>query len=562
VHHLSLFLIAFALATSPTPAAAQTSSEDPVIELEAINPSLGPLTDPPNLETPQACIENFIFSSRDDDFGRAARSLNFRLLDDVSEDQAAAAAERLYFVIDQELWIDWEAIPDRSDGMLDRDTLGSSDPMAGRARRGLRLGSIDVDGRDVPIRLQRVRAPDADPIWLFSAHTVENIDLLYQAHGPGWLERRMPEWSRARWWGGVLVWKWVVIGLTLVLAPVIGALVTMLARRLLVRVLPNGRKMGAKFDWPIAAVVTTLIILVVVEGGLSLPNPIAGIADPLALIAVVAAFAWLAMRALGVAIDRLAKDAVRRLHDEDSSAQRRVLTQITVARHALMLIVALIALGIVMLQLDTFRTFGMAVLSSAGAAAVILGLAGHAVLGNLIAGLQIALTQPFTLGDTVLIEGNWGKIEDIAYTYVVVRTWDERRLIFPIKYFIGNWFENWSMADTFQKQAIYLHVDYRADVQKIRDKFLALVEEDEDWARDRDEPEALVTETGDETMTVRLTCAGASPSEAWSLHCRVREKLIAWLQQVEEGAYLPSRRVIVTGNARSGSKPSDEHRSS
>jgi small-conductance mechanosensitive channel len=325
----------------------------------------------------------------------------------------------------------------------------------------------------------------------------------------------------------------------------LGAGVAFGAKRALGRVLPNGKRSSAKFDWPIAAVATALIILVVVEWGLSLPSPIASVIDPLAMIALAASVAWLIMRALGVAIDRLAKDAVRKLHDEDSSAQRRVLTQLTVARHAMMLIVALIALGIVMLQLDTFRTFGMALLSSAGAAAVILGLAGHAVLGNLIAGLQIALTQPFTLGDTVYIENQWGKIEDIAYTFVVVRTWDERRVVFPIKYFIGHWFENWSMTDPYLIQAIYLHVDYRADVEKIRRKFIELVEADEDWDSDRNEPEVLVTETREETMVVRLTCGGASPSDAWSLHCRVREKLVAWLQEVEDGAYLPSRRVIL-----------------
>lgn len=515
----------------------------PVTELDEINPALVELADPPNLETPQACVENFVLAARNGDLARAARSLNFRLIADLTEASATTMAEQLFFVLNQELWIDWEALPDRADGMVDRDMLTDAGTLVGEPRSGIRLGSIAVDGRQLPIRLERVKTATTDPVWLFSAQTVENIEVLYDAHGPGWLDRHMPEWARARGWQRVTVWKWIVLGAVFVIAPLLGWFVVTFVKRSIARVFSTERQVLARFDWPIITVVTAAVIWANIEWTLSLPSQVARIADPVALIVLVGSLTWLVMRIVRFVVDSVAKDAIKRMHDDDSKTQRRILTQVTVARHVLMLVVALTAVGIVMVQLGVFRTFGIAMLSSAGAAAVILGIAGQAVLGNLIAGLQIAMTQPFTLGDAVYIEGNWGRIEDITYTYVVVHTWDKRRLVFPIKYFIDNWFENWSMTDPFLVKPIYLHVDYRADVEAIRARFMELLKEDEDWDRENDDPDVLVTDTQDETMVVRLTCGGANSSDAWYLHCRIREKLVAWLQQHEHGRYLPRRRV-------------------
>lgn len=532
----------FLLATASVRAQEQSPS---VPELDAINPGLSALHDPPNLETPQACVENFMLSARDGDYTRAARSLNFRLISDLTDEVAASLAEQFYFVLKQELWIDWESLPDRADGMVDRDLLTESGPLVGEPRIGLRLGSIQVDGREVPVRLQRVQTADTEPVWLFSAQTVDNIESLYEVHGPGWLERRMPGWASARGWQDIAVWKWITLAVILVLAPIIGWVTVKLVGRSANKAMSTDPKLLKQVSSPATAVIATALVWVTIEWLLSLPSQAARIADPLSLIAFVASVTWLAMRLISFIVDGIAKDAVRRSHEDDSTTQRRILTQVTITRHVLMLVTALTAIGIVMIQLGVFRTFGVAMLSSAGAAAVILGIAGHAVLGNIIAGLQIALTQPFTLGDAVYIENNWGRIEDITYTNVVVCTWDKRRLVFPVRYFIDHWFKNWSMTDPFLVKPIYLHVDYRADVEAIRSKFMELLEGDEDWDKENDEPDVLVTDTQDETMVVRLTCGGATPSDAWSLHCRVREKLVAWLQQHEDGRYLPRRRVIL-----------------
>jgi hypothetical protein len=214
-----------------------SDSADPVTQLDAVNPSLRPLDDTPNLETPQACVENFVLSCRDSDYERAARSLNFRLLGGVSGEQAARRAEKLYYVLNQQLWVDWEALPDRRDGMLEGDALAASNPMIGQPRKSLSIGGITVDGRRIPIRLERVRGPNIEPVCLFSAHTVDNIELLYKVHGPRWLERSFPNWARDRVWGGIAVWKWVAVVLILLAAPIFGYVLTRYCKELTERFL-------------------------------------------------------------------------------------------------------------------------------------------------------------------------------------------------------------------------------------------------------------------------------------------------------------------------------------
>lgn len=526
-------------------AAAQDEPQVLAFEVEAVNPSLTPPAEPLNLETPQACVESFLEAARRGEFGRAAHALHFRVVGDVSDADAATAAERLFNVLNQELWVDWEALPDRPDGMVDFVPLGGDNPLVGQPRKSIRLGSIEVEGREIPVRVERVRAGTGEAVWLVSAQTVSNIELLYEAHGPGWLQRQMPEWAQKRVWGRVALWKWIVLVATLIIAPLVGYGVTSSLKRVFARRDDLDHEMLDRFDWPLAAVISTAILFAVIEWTLALPSAIANFVDPLALIAFIGSATWFVMRGLDLAIERVAKDTIRKLHEEESAAQQRLMTQITVVRHVMLLLIALAGFGILLLQLDLFRTLGTALLSSAGAAAVIFGIAGHAVLGNLIAGLQIALSQPFKIGDSVYVEGNYGTIEDVMYTYVIVRTWDKRRLVFPVKYFIDNWFENWSHTDSFLQKGIYLHVDYRADVERIREKFLSVLEEDEDWDGENDSPDVLVTETHDDTMVVRMTCGGATPSAAWSLECRVREKMVAWLQQVEGGAFLPVRRISI-----------------
>jgi len=494
-----------------------------------------------NLETPQACVEHFIDYARAEDYGRAAQALNMRLLPNLSP---IMAAEQLHFVLTQELWIDWSRLPDQAEGIGDTSPVVGANDSAGKERKSISLGEIDLNGRSVPIRVERVQSSTGEHIWQFAAQSVENIPMLYKEHGPGWIDDHTPDWASERVMGGVAIWKIVVICITLVVAPLAGYWVSRILKWIVKRADAVTLKMLEKLDWPISILVAAFVLWLVAEFGISLPGAIATIADPIVLVLLIAALTFLVMRVLNVVIDTFARDAIRKFHEEGSESERRVLTQLTVARYTILLVTAFVGVGVVLLQLDMARTLGITLMSSAGVAAVIFGIAGHAVLGNLIAGLQIALTQPFKLGDTVYIEENWGTIEQVSYTYVVVNAWDHRRLVFPIKYFIDNRFENWSLNKTYLVKPIYLHLDARAPVDVIREKFIELANEHEKFDADgAEEPEVLVTDTDGDDIVLRCTSGGATVHDAWIMSCDLREQIVAFVRDLDGGAYLARTRI-------------------
>lgn len=541
----ALLLALVIAALLPGLGAAQEDGASSYFEVDSVRTPLDSLDDV-QLETPQACVEHFVAAARQGLWAEASAALDLRLAGEVDQKRAADLARKFFFVLNQELWIDWGRLPDRPDGVIIGSSLGGEDPMAGQVRRSLELGTISVHDRDVPIQVHRVKAPDADPVWLFSAHTVDNIEELWEAHGPSWLARQMPSWARERGPLRIPVWQWIGLLLALLLAPLAGHLCGKVLCRFLARRLPRDvAELAEDLQTPMAGMTGAFLVWITVETVLGLPSSIAAFIEPLALILLVAMITWFVMRIVSFLFNRVVTRSVYPEDEEASDRQRQLLTKITVIRHVLLLAVILLGVSAVLLHFDSLRTLGFTMLTSAGAMAVILGIAGHAVLGNLIAGLQIALAQPFRIGDTVYVEGNWGQIEEITYVNILVRTWDERRLVFPVGYFVSHWFENWSKNDPYLVKPIFLKVDYRADVERIRERFLELVKEDENWARDRDEPQVLLTESDEETITVRLTCGGPDPDRTWLLVCRVREKLIAWLQQEEDGAFLPRRRHLV-----------------
>ncbi len=512
--------------------------------IEKVNPSLPEPDTPVNLDTPQACLEHFIMASRRGNYASAARALNFRLVEPVDMREAAELAERLSYLINQNLWIDWSTIPDRPDGVRDPSLLGGQSSMAGQPRRSLLLGTISFDGRDIPVRVERVKPAEGRAVWLFAAQTVDNINPLYEVKGPSWLARQVPSWSRSRTFWRVPAWQWIALAVLLLLAVAVAYLVVEVICRAIAKHLPQrGGRLIEAIRWPAGLLTASVLTYSSASSLLTLPGGVAALAEPFALFLITISATWLVIRIMGFLTEQLIR---KNRSDELTVDESGALVRLTVFRYVLILTVAAIGMSIFLISMDLFRTLGLALLGSAGAAAVVLGIAGHAVLGNLIVGVQIALAKPFRTGDTVIIEGYWGRIEELRYTYVVVRTWDEKRIVLPVKYFMENWFENWSKTDQYLIRPIYLKLDYRADVQAVREKFLSFVKKNEDWVgEEKDNPDVLVTDFGEETMTIRLTSGGEDASSAWQLSCRLREKMIAWLQQHEDGRYLPRRRLVL-----------------
>lgn len=273
--------------------------------------------------------------------------------------------------------------------------------------------------------------------------------------------------------------------------------------------------------------VIPLAALEVAVGVLRMPPPLGTVLVHAVGIAMVVAVAWLVVRATFVLDDvLLARYEVR---NPDNLRARRVQTQIQVLRRITVLTVSVLALAIVLLSFPQVRAAGAGLLASAGLVGLAVGIAARPVATNVVAGLQIALSQPIRVDDVVVVEGHWGRIEEIALTYVVVRIWDLRRLVVPVSYFVTNPFENWTRSTADILGWVYLEVDYGAPVAAIRARFEDVLSKSPDW--DGKVSTLQVTDLGSHTMQLRALMSASDSSKSWDLQCHVREQLVAFLQQ-------------------------------
>jgi len=181
------------------------------------------------------------------------------------------------------------------------------------------------------------------------------------------------------------------------------------------------------------------------------------------------------------------------------------------------------------LSFDEFRRIGAGILASAGIVGVILGLAAQRTLGNLLAGIQIAITQPIRHDDVVVVENEWGVIEEITLTFVVVRIWDLRRLIVPISHFLEKPFQNWTHRSAKVLGTVFFWVDYSVPIDKLRAELTRIVSASPHW--DRDLQQLVVTNCDQKAMELRALVSAASGAICWDLRAEVREKLLAFVQK-------------------------------
>lgn len=244
-------------------------------------------------------------------------------------------------------------------------------------------------------------------------------------------------------------------------------------------------------------------------------------------VGLIIACAWLVV-GLSYVIDDLVLGRYR-LDVDDNLHARQVHTQIQVLRRVTTVVVAVVAISLVLLSFPEVRSAGAGLLASAGLVGVVAGIAARPAATNVVAGLQIAASQPIRVDDVVVVEGHWGRIEQIALTYVVVRVWDLRRLVVPISYFIENPFENWTRTSSEILGWVHLEVDYTAPVEKMRERLLEIARQSADW--DGKVCILQVTGLGSETMQLRALVSSADSSRSWNLQCEVREKMIRYLQE-------------------------------
>jgi small-conductance mechanosensitive channel len=266
--------------------------------------------------------------------------------------------------------------------------------------------------------------------------------------------------------------------------------------------------------------------------------------EPLSLIlhivslALIASVAWLVIALMNVVED--VTDARFPLDQRDNLQARRIRTQVGVMKKVGAAVVTVLAAGIMLMTFPGIRQIGTSLLASAGIAGLVVGMAARSALANMLAGLQIALTEPIRIDDVVIVEGEWGWIEEMTTTYVVVRIWDLRRLVVPLSYFIEKPFQNWTRVTADLLGTVFVYADYAVSVPAVREALHRILQESGLW---NGKVWGLqVTNATERTLELRALMSAPDSSTAWDLRCLVREKLVAFLQE-RYPASLPRARV-------------------
>lgn len=218
-----------------------------------------------------------------------------------------------------------------------------------------------------------------------------------------------------------------------------------------------------------------------------------------------------------------------KVDEKDNLRARKIHTQLKVLKRIVIIVVAILALGTMLMTFEKVRQLGTTILASAGIIGIVVGMSAQRTIGTFIAGLQIAFTQPIRIDDVVIVENEWGRIEEITLTYVVVKIWDLRRLVVPITYFIEKPFQNWTRATSDLLGTVYIYVDYTVPFEAIREELHRILKNSDLW--DGKVCVLQVTNTSDRTIELRALMSASDASTGWSLRCEVREKLIEFIQK-------------------------------
>ncbi len=295
-----------------------------------------------------------------------------------------------------------------------------------------------------------------------------------------------------------------------------------------------------RFILPVLILLLALFIKGLAPVIIDIPDELSHAIRMLGSIVLVIAITWAA-----IALIRTTKINFLKRYDTsvpDNLRMRKLHTQYNILEKILVFILIVIALGITLMQFDAVRNIGISIFASAGIAGLILGLAAQKALGTILAGLQIAITQPIRLDDVVIVENEWGWIEEINLTYVVIRIWDKRRLVVPSTYFLEQPFQNWTRTSADILGTVFIYTDYTVPIDALRKELTKLLESNKYW--DKKVNVLQVTDAKEHTLELRALMSAATSPDAWELRVYVREKLVEFLQR-EYPQCLPKTRVAM-----------------
>lgn len=278
---------------------------------------------------------------------------------------------------------------------------------------------------------------------------------------------------------------------------------------------------------PVLKVFLPLIIFNIAIDTMDLSPDLLRVLHKMAEVLLICTIAW-----LFVQITEVVQDLVYHnynMEEADNYLARKVQTQVQFIKRLLVVGIFIIAVSIILLNFEGVRNIGAGLLTSAGVTGIIIGFAAQRSIANLIAGFQIAFTQPIRIDDVVIVEGEWGRIEEITFTYVVLRIWDERRLIVPINYFIENPFQNWTRSSADILGTVFLYTDYFVPIEELRKELRRLCEGSPYW--DKRVSVVQVTDLTEGSVQIRALVSAANSGNAWELRVMVREKLVEFIRQ-------------------------------
>jgi small-conductance mechanosensitive channel len=342
-------------------------------------------------------------------------------------------------------------------------------------------------------------------------------------------------------------WLWVAGGLTgaVLLALLIHYLLFVVLKRLVRRtssVIDDSlvRHSEGPTRW-IFPLIGTLLVLPLLP---LRPQIVSPVQHALGL-GVIASIAWVVVLLVDVFAD--AVTSRYEIDVADNLTARSIRTQTQMLRRIFVVVLVIVSFAIMLMTFPEIRTLGTSLLASAGLAGLVIGMAMRPTLASIVAGIQIALTQPIRIEDVVIVEGEWGWIEEIRTTYVVIRIWDLRRLVVPLSYFIEKPFQNWTRVTANLLGTVFVYVDYTISVEEVRQELHRILEASGMW--DGKVWGLQVTEAKEHTLELRALMSAPSGSAAWDLRCYVREKLIQFLQEHHPQS-LPRTRADVQADVR------------
>jgi len=331
---------------------------------------------------------------------------------------------------------------------------------------------------------------------------------------------------------------WITVAVAALLSLAAALLIELIGGAILLRVAREGTLGGAvvrQARTPVRFALPLLALQLV--WGLAPAEPLLLQLQRLTALALIATLTWLAARCVAAAAAALVK--LNPYEAEDNLQARRILTQARVLSRSLILLIVLIGTSVGLMTFPAVRHLGTSLLASAGVLGLVVGLAAKTVLGNLLAGLQLALTQPIRYDDVLVVQGEWGRVEEITGTYVVLRLWDERRLVVPLQWFIENPFANWTRTSSRIIGSVFWWVDYAMPLEPLRAELKRICEQAPEW--DGRMSLLQVTDASEKSMQLRALVTSLNSDRNWDLRCRVREGLIVYMQR-EYPQHLPRTR--------------------